>query len=69
MASGQNSGILGYQCVLNRPGGCCSIIALVFERSKGLVAFFFSLGLGVAVAVMLTVGQVLVLGSDVSFSI
>ena len=33
------------------------------------MAFFFSWGLAVAVAGVLAVGQVLVLGSDVSFSV
>ena len=35
----------------------------------GLVAFLFSWGLVGAVAVVLAVGQMLVLGSDVSFSV
>ena len=69
VASLQNSAILGSQCVLGQTRGCCSILFLVFEVSMTQGFSGFLLFWVVAVAVELAVGQALVLGSEMSFSV
>ena len=65
------SGILGCQCVLGRPEGCCSIIFLSLKY-QGMTQGFWWLssspgGCCFAVAVVLAVWQVLVLGQMCPF--